>query len=465
MFEYSKKPKILVIGDLILDQYLWGHSSRISPEAPVPVIDITSKNFSLGGAGNVIRNLNSLGAKVEVVSVLSECSTSKKLKGLLKDLKIKTHLFTQKNHIASKKTRVFSSRSQVLRFDSEDKLDLSSSLEIKIINKISSKIKEFDCVIISDYGKGVISKNISKSIIKISNSFSIKVLVDPKGTDFIKYKDCYLLTPNKKEASEALKIDLEVKNNIKPALLKLKNDLKVNVPLITLGADGIAYYDRGVRILPTASKEVFDVTGAGDTVISALSFAIASGARLEEAIKFSNIAAGIAVGKIGTAEVSIQEISKFMLDQDSLSENEKISNIKNASNNGKKIVFTNGCFDIIHSGHIKYLEEAKNCGDILVVGINSDSSVKKLKGPDRPIINESDRVKVLSSIKHVDFVLVFNDETPLKLIKSIRPDVLVKGGDYKNKSIVGRSFAKETRTLSFIKNKSSSKIIKKIKKI
>ena len=171
------------------------------------------------------------------------------------------------------------------------------------------------------------------------------------------------------------------------------------------------------------------------------------------------------IGKIGTAEVSIQEISKFMLDQDSLSENEKISNIKNASNNGKKIVFTNGCFDIIHSGHIKYLEEAKNCGDILVVGINSDSSVKKLKGPDRPIINESDRVKVLSSIKYVDFVLVFNDETPLKLIKLIRPDVLVKGGDYKNKSIVGRSFAKETRTLSFIKNKSSSKIIKKIKKI
>ena len=251
MFEYSKKPKILVIGDLILDQYFWGQSSRISPEAPVPVVDITSKNFSLGGAGNVIRNLNSLGAKVEVVSVLSKCSTSKKLEKLLKDLKIKTHLFAQKNHIASKKTRVFSSRSQVLRFDTEEKLVLSSSLETKIINKISSKIKEFDCVIISDYGKGVISKNISKSIIKISKSFSIKVLVDPKGTDFNKYKDCYLLTPNKKEASEALKIDLKDKNNIKKAFLKLKKDFNVNVPLITLGADGIAYYDSGVKILPT----------------------------------------------------------------------------------------------------------------------------------------------------------------------------------------------------------------------
>jgi len=463
-----KSPKIIVLGDLILDKYFWGDSSRISPEAPVPIVKINTENSSLGGSGNVIRNLLSLGAKVELLSVLSDCEASEEIFKSLSKYKINIkNIVLEKKRITSKKNRIFSSNFQVMRFDNEDTSDIKNATEKKLIRNFKKLVKDCDGVILSDYGKGVLTKELTKEIIKISNNFSKKVFIDPKGKDFSKYKGCFLMTPNKKEIYEAFNLQNEENINLEDILKKMKRSFHIKIPLITLGSEGIGFYENNLKIFPTAAKEVFDVTGAGDTVISALAFAIVLGAKIEDAVSFSNLAAGIAVSKIGCSDVTIEEIIE-KIDLNSFERKGqmlKIKDLKTLQSKGKKIVFTNGCFDILHVGHIKYLEEAKKCGDVLVIGLNSDESVKKLKGKDRPINGQQDRLKVLSNLKSVDCVMLFNEKTPLNLIKKIMPDVLVKGGDYKKEEVVGYKIVKKTRILSFIKGKSTSRLINKIKKL
>jgi len=466
-------PKILVVGDLMIDHYLWGSCERISPEAPVQVVDISKETTVLGGAGNVINNLVALGAEVSVSSVIGDDNNGIELIEMLSSIDVDTkNIITQKHRKTSKKSRVVAVSQQILRYDKESKENISPESSKKIIDSLKEIITTYNMIILSDYGKGVLTDTLSQDIIKLANKHSIRVLVDPKGSDFSKYKGAYLLTPNKKEATLATNIEIDSKESLKNALLKLKKECELDISLITLSEDGIATYDDKLKVFPTVAKEVFDVTGAGDTVIASIAFALSAGKSIEETAGFANLAAGVVVGKIGSATVTLNEIEEY---EASLHKSSSDAHIKSFSDidhivnrckdNGKKIVFTNGCFDILHIGHVKYLQEAKSFGDILIVGLNSDESVSRLKGPTRPINTAQDRAYLLAALEAVDFVVPFQEDTPYDLIKMIKPDTLVKGGDYKGKSVVGTEFASELKLVDFVDGKSTTKTIKKIQEI
>ena len=420
----GNSPKILIIGDLMIDHYLWGSCDRISPEAPVQVVNIKSENLTLGGAGNVIKNLTTLGAQVDAISVIGECATSKELIELLKKIKLDTrYLITQQDRITSRKSRIISDQQQVVRYDRESTDEISNKSQITIIEIFKEIVGNYDVILLSDYGKGVLTFELTQSLISIANKEDKKILVDPKGLDFSKYKGAYLLTPNKKEASEATNINIKDNESLTLAIKKLKDQLELKVSLITLSEQGIAIFDDELRIHPTFAKEVFDVTGAGDTVLASLGFALSCNNNIDEAVKFSNLASGVVVGKIGSASASMEEIIDYETSLNQANSenciktwNEIVPIISKIKNLDKKIIFTNGCFDILHIGHIKYLEKAKEFGDTLILGLNSDSSVNKLKGKNRPINSQKDRALILASLKVVDYVVIFDEDTPLELI-------------------------------------------------
>jgi len=469
----NKTPKILVVGDLMIDHYLWGSSERISPEAPVPVVNVDSESTVLGGAGNVINNLNALGAVVDVISVIGECETSKELKDLLCDIKIETqYLITQKNRVTSKKSRIIAAQQQVVRYDLESTSEINNKSQVAILKVFKKIVNNYDVILLSDYGKGVLTFELTQSLISIANENKKKLLVDPKGLDYSKYEGAYLLTPNKKEASEATNIIIKDNESLAKSIRILKDNIDLTVSLITLSEKGVAIFDNELRIHPTVAREVFDVTGAGDTILASLGFALSCNKDIDEAIKFANLASGVVVGKIGSATATLNEIIEYESSLNKSTSDEHIktwdeisSIISELKNNDKKIVFTNGCFDILHIGHVKYLEKAKKFGDILILGLNSDDSTHRLKGKNRPINTQDDRAYILASLEVVNYVVIFNEDTPLDLIKLIKPDVLVKGGDYEGKEVVGQDIAKELKLVQFIDAKSTSKTIKKIKNL
>ena len=466
----SVKPNILVVGDLMIDHYLWGDTNRISPEAPVQVVDIKNESSVLGGAGNVINNLVSLGSDVGVASVIGDDETAIELKGMLKSIGIKNKLIvTQHGRKTSKKSRVISSNQQILRYDKESKEDILSQSEDALFDQIKDKIDLYDLVVLSDYGKGVLTSKLTQNIIKLAKDKSKSILVDPKGSDYSKYKGATLLTPNKKEACEATSIDIKDEESLSKALHILKKSCDLEISMITLSEDGIALLQDEVQRFPTVAKEVYDVTGAGDTVIASMAYALGVGKSIGESAVFANLAAGVVVGKIGSATVTQDEILEYeaSLHKSDSSAHIKTFNdidtiVKNAKFSGKKVVFTNGCFDILHVGHVKYLQEAKSFGDILIVGLNSDKSVKRLKGDSRPINTQDDRAYLLAALEAVDYVVPFDEDTPYDLIKMIEPYTLVKGGDYEGKEVVGTSFANELKLVDFVDGKSTTNTIKKI---
>ena len=470
---HLKTPKLLVIGDLMIDHYLWGSCDHISPEAPVQVINIDSESTLLGGAGNVIKNLKSLGAEVDVISVIGDCKTSKELKNLLSDINISTqYLITQKNRVASKKSRIIAAQQQVVRFDSENTDEINKKSQEKILTIFKKIVNNYDVVLLSDYGKGLLTFDLTQSLITAANENKKKILVDPKGLDYSKYKGAYLLTPNKKEASEATNIVIKDNESLTLALLKLKEQCNLELSLITLSDEGVAIFDNELRIHPTVAREVFDVTGAGDTVLASLGFALSCNKDIDEAIKFANLASGVVVGKIGSATATINEIIEYESSLNKSSSDEHIKSwveissiIIELKKKDRKIVFTNGCFDILHIGHIKYLEVAKSFGDILILGLNSNNSVKRLKGENRPINDQDDRAYILASLEVVDYVVIFDEDTPFDLINLIQPDILAKGGDYKNKEVVGQDIAKELKLIDFIDGKSTTKTIERIQNL
>jgi len=415
----GKSPKLLVIGDLMIDHYLWGSCERISPEAPVQVVNVKSESAVLGGAGNVINNLNALGAQVDVISVIGGCEISDELKTLLSNINVNSqYLITQKDRITSKKSRIIASQQQVVRYDRESTDEINSESQKQILDTFNSIITDYDGVLLSDYGKGVLTKELTTSLIAIANKNNKKVLVDPKGLDYSKYKGAYLLTPNKKEASEATKVDIKDDDSLTKAITQLKTECDLDVSLITLSEQGVAIYDDRLRTHPTVAREVFDVTGAGDTVLASLGFALACGYEIDDAVEFSNLAAGVVVGKIGSATASLNEIIEY---ESSLNKSSSDAHIKTLNEitvlskelkaRGKKIIFTNGCFDILHAGHVRYLETAKSYGDVLILGLNSDRSVTALKGEGRPINTQLDRAYILAALEAVDYVVVFDDDT------------------------------------------------------
>ncbi|QEZ88631.1 D,D-heptose 1-phosphate adenosyltransferase / D,D-heptose 7-phosphate kinase [Aliarcobacter cibarius] len=466
----NKETNILVIGDLMIDHYLWGSCDRISPEAPVQVVNVKKESSVLGGAGNVINNLVALGSNVDVISVIGNDNVANELKSLLENINVSTsNLVVENDRKTSKKSRLIASQQQVLRYDMESIDDINENSYKKIIQTLEKNINKYNSIILSDYGKGVLTTNLTKDIIKIANKHSVKVLVDPKGKDYSKYKGSYTLTPNKKEAMEATNIDIKDESSLIEALKSLKMQCNLEVSLITLSEQGIAIFDDELTIKPTVAKEVYDVTGAGDTVIASIAFALGNDLKIEEAIYFANLAAGVVVGKIGSATATLDEIYEY---EYSLHKSNSTSHIKTFEEikalasklhiQGKKIVFTNGCFDILHVGHVKYLEVAKSYGDVLILGLNADSSVRKLKGPSRPINTQDDRAYILASLESVDYVVIFEEETPYELIKLIKPHVLVKGGDYEGKEVVGQDIADELKLVQFVDGKSTTNTIKRI---
>ena len=470
MKKLYKKPTILVIGDLMIDHYLWGSCDRISPEAPVQIVDVKKESLVLGGAGNVINNLRAMNSNVDVISVIGKDDVANELKTLLNQIEVSSEmLIVENSRKTSKKSRLIASQQQVLRYDMESVEDISQNSEKKIIEKLSINIKKYDSIILSDYGKGVLTTNLTKTIIKIANENKIKVLVDPKGKDYSKYRGAYTLTPNKKEAIEATNIEIKDNSSLELAIKQIKQSCDLEVALITLGENGIALFDYDLKIQPTVAKEVYDVTGAGDTVIGSIAFALANNLNIQEAVNFANLAAGVVVSKLGSATVTLDEIYEY---ESSLHKSNSSSHIKTFAEieklakdfykKNKKIVFTNGCFDILHVGHVKYLEIAKSYGDILIVGVNSNDSVQKLKGINRPINTQEDRAYILASLESVDYVVIFEEETPYELIKLIQPHTLVKGGDYEGKDVVGQDIVNELKLVQFVDGKSTTKIIQRI---
>jgi len=454
---------IAVIGDFMIDHYLWGKSNRISPEAPMPVVEVVKEEDRLGGAGNVVNNLLSLGADVIISTVLG--NESERMLKLLKNVNT-DGVFIDKNRKTIVKSRVIASNHQVIRYDKETKNNISKEYEEKILNFLTSKIDEIDLILLSDYNKGVLTESLTQNIIDLANQNDKKLIIDPKD-NFYKYQNAYMIKPNKKELSLATGIEIETKEDLIKAGWALKEELNLKYLLVTLSEDGMAFFGDEFIQIPTLAREVYDVTGAGDTVLASLGYFMSKNENLIDAMHFANAAAAVVVSKVGSATVSIDEILHLEKNIDNSVEyklikfdevEELISSIKN-----KKIVFTNGCFDILHIGHVKYLQKARALGDLLIVGVNSNDSVKRLKGKTRPVNDEYDRAYLLASLEVVDYVVIFNEDTPYELIKKVKPDILVKGADYKDKEVVGSDIAKEVRLIEFVEGKSTTSIIERMK--
>tara|TARA_X000000950_G_scaffold45778_1_gene52123 strand:- start:12224 stop:13540 length:1317 start_codon:yes stop_codon:yes gene_type:complete len=435
---------ICVIGDSILDEYIFGKSERISPEAPVPIIHNTRKEIRLGGSSNVANNLYSLKNKIDYISVVGDDESGLKFKSLISDIVLSSKsIFVDNNKCTTVKSRIISNNQQIVRVDNENTIDISDKIENKIIKYFTKNIKNYNVVIFSDYSKGLLTDRLTKELLEICNKNKVISIVDPKNINFNKYKGATIITPNKKEASLALGINLKSDKEINIALRTLKSKFLIKTPIITLSENGMAaLLDNKIERFNADVKEVFDVTGAGDTVVAVLAHFLNKNNKIKTSIHKANLAGGIVVGKQGTSVITLSEIEH---------NNEK----------QKKIVFTNGCFDILHRGHINYLKEARSLGDYLIIGINSDESVKRLKGKNRPINNLSDRILMLESLKFVDEVIPFYEDDPYELIKRVQPDILVKGGDYKNKVIVGSDLVNEVKLVNFTEGYSTTNFLDK----
>jgi len=470
---------VLVIGDLMIDEYIWGHVNRISPEAPVQIVEAEKDEHTLGGAGNVVKNLVSLEAQVYVSSVIDESDTGTLILNELQNLGVDTSgVFMEPGKVSSKKTRVLSldTNQQILRIDQESIHPLTYDSEKKITEFVSAHIESFGAVILSDYMKGVLSDTLIRKIIAHGNEKDIPVIIDPKGTNYEKYQNAMLITPNKKETETVLNMSINDWETLEKAGRNLLNRLKTRAVLVTLGKDGMALFQKGKKTvhIPAEKKEVYDVTGAGDTVISLIGLGIASGLDLVKSIEVANIAASIVVSKIGTATVTRQEIIDDVLQHTLYSSNKivelepLVKLVEDRRKNGRTIVFTNGCFDIIHVGHTSFLQKARQLGDLLIVGLNSDASVRRLKGTHRPIIPVKERATNLASLAGVDYITVFEEDTPVNLIEAVKPDILVKGDDYKKGEVVGRdiveSYGGRVELIKLVRGVSTTSIIERIVK-
>lgn len=468
-----KQPYIVVIGDLMLDHYLWGECKRISPEAPVQVVNVTRESRSLGGAGNVINNLVSLGCRASVIGVSGDDPAADTLKQLLHEQHIDTSgIITDPARQTAVKSRVIASHQQIVRYDKESCETVGSSIEAQMLAALRQQLDDCDIVLISDYGKGVASPSFCQQVIALSREHGVRVLIDPKGNDYAKYAGAWLVKPNRVETLEATGIDPREQHSIREAGELLRSRHSLSNVLITLSDKGMALIaEEQYAEFPAHAIEVFDVTGAGDTVLAALGYSLASGSTLGHAVELANAAAAVVVGKLGSATVTIDEVQRYQTreqlninsQQAVVSLNSLQPILETEKRRGNRIVFTNGCFDILHAGHVHYLCRARELGDILVVGLNSDASVKLLKGDDRPINSEEDRAFVLAALKAVDYVVIFEEQTPHDLIRAIAPHLLVKGGDYKIEEIVGREFADETIVLPFIDGRSTTSTIAAIR--
>lgn len=456
-----KNGVVLVVGDIMLDRYIEGDITRISPEAPIPILNKQNERYMLGGAGNVAANLRSFNVAVGLVAIVGDDDLSTKIISMLKKINVNNNLVLVRNSHSTIKTRFTNKQHQVFRFD----VDLKLSRDKEIIDYVKANIDDYDVVLLSDYGKGVISDRTAREIIKLANKKGKKVLVDPKGKDYKKYNGAYLITPNRNELCEA--VGLDVQGNEDRYAQKLLEDIKIDNMLVTLGQDGMIIVGKELsKHYRSQAVEVYDVSGAGDTVISSVAAGISAGLSLDNSIEIANIAAGCVVGKFGTATITVDELI-HKSNNKIITLDDAVDIVKTWKSENKIVGFTNGCFDLVHVGHVEVLRKSKEKCDKLVLGLNSDSSIKKIKGNDRPIIGQNSRSILLSEFQSVDLIVIFDEETPLNLIKQLKPNVLVKGSNYKIDEIVGSNFVMsyggDVVTVELIEELSTTLIIKNIK--
>jgi D-beta-D-heptose 7-phosphate kinase/D-beta-D-heptose 1-phosphate adenosyltransferase len=482
-FSLSKfnKARILVIGDIMLDRYVWGKVSRISPEAPVPVVKVQRTSETLGGAGNVANNLSALGCLVTVIGICGRDTKAASLKQLLSEKSIRYTLVEDATGATITKTRIIAGKQQVMRLDEETVHTPSASLLKQVNDHVAKELEHCHVVILSDYGKGVLnSHELVQQIIGMVNDYHRPVLVDPKAGQWERYENATCITPNTSELESVSGIALESDDDLLVAEARqIRSRYGLKWLMVTRGAKGICLVGpKGeVMHIPAQALEVYDVSGAGDTVVATLAAALASGATFKEAARVANTAAGIVVGKFGTQPILHSELSTAlqfshgpynypfsavkMVAQDAASA--KVHQWRNA---GDRIVFTNGCFDLLHPGHISLLYQARALGDRLIVGLNTDASVRRLKGPERPVLCEQDRAAMLSALACVDLVVCFDEDTPLDIIKALEPDTLVKGSDYKLEDVVGKdvveTYGGSVKLVELVKGYSTSQLTSKV---
>jgi D-beta-D-heptose 7-phosphate kinase/D-beta-D-heptose 1-phosphate adenosyltransferase len=465
--------RVLVVGDVMLDKYIWGDVERISPEAPVPVVRATWHNERPGGAANVAMNLAGLGACVTVAGFAGGDDEQRGLESMLAEEGVEPALTEVEAIPTTTKLRIFSGNQQMMRLDTEVAPSLSNAAYTNLLKGVSTALPNADVVVLSDYAKGVLTEAVCRSIIAQAGKLGIPVLVDPKQRDFSRYRGATTLCPNLKELSAATGEPFADVDRVLAAGQATLGSLDMQFMVVTLGDKGIAVLRRDSRLhAPAVVRQVYDVSGAGDTVIAVLALALACHVEIETAIQLANLAAGIVVNKVGTVPIQREELLGVLAQEVSLHMDAKILPLKRLLSRvamwrsaGDRVVFSNGCFDILHIGHITLLEEARRRGDRLIVALNSDESVRQIKGPLRPIVGEHERARILAALNAVDAVIVFNERTPLKLIEAIRPDVLVKGGDYREEDVVGarevRAWGGRVELIPLVEGISTTRLIAK----
>jgi len=451
------RPNIMLVGDFMLDKYVWGEVNRISQEAPIPVLNVASEEIRPGGAGSVASNLAHLGANIFCYGTIGNDNEGRLLLDNLNDLGVDTEGIVQdSDRPTTVKVRMMGHLQsagkgiqQLLRIDYEKTDDIEEEKQEVIINKIEDKIQQVDIVLISDMNKGLLSRRILDAVIKSGKDHNVPVIVDPGLTkDYGIYRGATAITPNRFETKLSTGIKITDVNSMKSAGKKLLEENLFEHIIITADKDGMFLYSRDgkCKLISTVPKDVYDVSGAGDMVLSVFGFVVGSKNSFEDAAMIANVAAGVEVGKVGAVPISKSEILSELMGGSNplytkikvLDELEEILNRHRKEN--KKIVFTNGCFDILHVGHIEYLKFSRKQGDVLVIGLNTDRSVREQKGDKRPFVSEDERARLISALEDVDYVILFDDLTPEKLIRRVKPDVLVKGEDWKEKGVVGREF-------------------------
>ncbi len=443
-----KPAPILVAGDVMVDEYILGDVERISPESPVPVLVARDRLRRLGGAGNVVRNLVSMGGRVALFATVGKDDSGEWFKQHCEAMAVDA--FWLKEDVSRPttiKTRVVARNQQLVRIDEEQVNGIGAAIEKAVIDDAKNVIRQVKAVIISDYGKGFLTPTLLESLLAMAAETGLPVFVDPKGMDYTRYRGASYITPNVREASLASGVEIRDRDSLTRAGKTLLDQAHAEGIIITRGREGITLITRRIdKDFPVKPVEIVDVTGAGDTVVSTLALAVASGLPIEEAIQLANLAASLVVSRFGAASVTLEQMASSLREthhkEKAVGADDINAVLRNHRIQGHSIVFTNGCFDLFHVGHLKILRQAKALGDVLVVGVNSDASVARIKGSGRPVVKESERVELISALSFVDYVVVFQQDTPLELIQEVRPDILVKGEDWKGKKVVGEDLVR-----------------------